>query len=330
MTSPEDDGLEEALRRALSEAASEVEPGGDGLDKIHARIGGRPPRHWLLSVILGVVERVRYWTWRGHWTWPTSLPKIPGLRGTRSRRSNFPGWGFGSLRLAVVLAGIAVIAAATLGIQPFRHAILQASAALNGDSGPQQVSARTEGNGARAIEGGSGTPAAGGGPSGGGQAGAGPTPSAAASSRPVKPHPAATAKCAPTTTSSVTKGAQSSLTDVTPQVSVTTPSTEVTAPLVPSPAASAQPHSTSTATCPVASPTASPTPTPTSSSSSPVPTPWATSPTPTYTDPSPWSTAPTADPSPRSYDRPSPSGPPFPSRPDRERGMPSYHAPRRR
>ncbi len=330
MTSPEDDGLEESLRRALSEAAGEVEPGGDGLDKIHARIGSRPPRHWLLSVILGVVERVRYWTWRGHWAWPTSLPKIPGLRGTRSRRSNFPGWGFGSLRLAVVLAGIAVIASVTLGIQPFRHAILQASAALNGGGGPQQVSARTEGNGAPTIEGGSGTPATGSAPSGGGQAGAGPTPSAAARSRTVKPHPAATAKCAPTT-SPVAKGAQSSLTDVTPpQVSPTTPSTQVTGSLVPSPAASPQPDSTSTATCPVASPTASPTPTPTGSPSSPVPTPWATSPTPTYTDPSPWPTTPTADPSPPGYHRPSPSGPPSFSRPDRQRGMPADHAPRRR
>lgn len=329
MTSPEDDGLEEALRRALSEAAGEVEPGGDGLDKIHARIGGRPPRHWLLSVILGLVERVRYWTWQGHWVWPTSLPKIPGLRGTRSRRSNFPGWGFGSLRLVVVLGAIAVIAAVTLGIQPFRHAILQASAALNGGGGPQQVSARTEGNGAPTIAGGSGTPAAGGAPSGGGQAGAGPTPSAAARPHTEKPHPAPTPKCAPTT-SSVAKGAQSSLTDVTPHVSGTTPSTQVTGPLAPSPAASPQPYSTSTATCPVASPTASPTPTPTSSPWSPVPTPSATSPTPTYTDPSPWPTAPTADPSPSGYDRPSPSGTPSSSRPDRQRGMPADHAPRRR
>ena len=50
MTSPEDDGLEEALRRALSDAASEIEPGADGLDKIRARIGDRRPRPWLLSV----------------------------------------------------------------------------------------------------------------------------------------------------------------------------------------------------------------------------------------------------------------------------------------
>jgi hypothetical protein len=313
----------------LSEAAGEVEPGGDGLDKIHARIHGRPPRPWLLSVILGVLERVRYWTWRGHWGWPTPLPKIPGLRGTRSRWSNFPVWGFGSLRLALVLAAIAVIATATLGIQPFRQAILQASAALNGGSGPQQVSARTEGNGAPTIEGGSGTPAAGGAPSGSGQAAAGPTPSAAARSGTAKPHPAPTAKCAPAT-SPVTKGAQSSLTDVTPQVSGTTPSTQVTGPPAPSPAASARPHSTSTATCPVASPTASPTPTPTSSPSSPVPTPSATSPTPAYTGPSPWPTAPTADPSSSGYDRPSPSGTPSWSRPDRQRGTPGSDGPGQR
>ena len=39
MTSPEDDDdLGEALRRALSEAASEVEPAKDGLDKIRTRL----------------------------------------------------------------------------------------------------------------------------------------------------------------------------------------------------------------------------------------------------------------------------------------------------
>ena len=330
MTSPEDDGLEEALRRALSEAAGEVEPGGDGLDKIHARIGSRPPRPWLLSVILGVVERVRYWTWRGHWAWPTSLPKIPGLRGTRSRRSNFP-------RMGIRVAPTRGSTRRDRGHRQRHawHSAIQArdppgerraewrwrtTAGQRENRGQRSADHRRRErhacDGWRSV--------------GRGQAGAGPTPSAAARSRTVKPHPAATAKCAPTT-SPVAKGAQSSLTDVTPpQVSATTPSTQVTGPLVPSPAASPQPDSTSTATCPVASPTASPTPTPTGSPSSPVPTPWATSPTPTYTDPSPWPTTPTADPSPPGYHRPSPSGPPSCSRPDRQRGMPADHAPRRR
>jgi hypothetical protein len=330
MTSPEDDDLEAELRRALSEAASGVEPGEDGLDKIRARIGSRPPRPWLLSVLFWVVERVRYWTWRGHWAWPASLPKLPGLRGTRSRRSNFPR-GFGSLRLAVVLAGIAVIAVVTLGIQPFRLAILQASTALNGGGRPQHVSAGTEGNGTGTIEGGSGTTATGGAPSGGGQAGAGRTPSAAAGPSTAKPHPASRAKCTPTTSPVVT-GAQPSPTDVTPHVSGTTPSTEVSGPLGPSPATSARPYNSGTATCPLASPTASPTPTPANSPSLPVPAPSATAPSPTYTDPSPWPTAPTADPSTPGYDRPSRSGPPSWSRPDTQRGVPGYHGhgPRRR
>jgi len=59
MTSPEDNSLEEALRRALSNAASEVEPGTDGLDKIRARIGNRPSRPWLFSVLVGLVVRVK-------------------------------------------------------------------------------------------------------------------------------------------------------------------------------------------------------------------------------------------------------------------------------
>ena len=95
MTSPEDNGLEEALRRALSDAASEVEPGTDGLEKIRARIGNRPPRPWLFSVLAGLIGRVRHWTWRGHWAWQDSLPRLGPPGSARSRRGNFPGWGIG-------------------------------------------------------------------------------------------------------------------------------------------------------------------------------------------------------------------------------------------
>ena len=333
MTSPEDDGLEQALRRALSEAASGVEPGTDGLDKIRARIGDRPPQPWLLSVLFGVVERVRYWSWRGHWAWPPSLSKLPGLRGPRSRRSNFPRWGFGSLRLAVVLAGIAAIAAITLGIQPFRHVILQASAALNGDSGSQQVNAGTEG---------SGTPTAGGsaGPAisaaSGGQTGASGSPGASATSSNGKPHPAATAKCVASTLP-VVVGTRSSVTDVTPRASgtagpatTTAPATTAgpattTGPVTPSPAASAQPYDTSTAavTCPVSAATKSAAPTPSSSPSSPVATPAATAQAPDYAYPSatPTPTASAVAPSSADDDSPSPSAPPsWWSRPGRGRG----------
>jgi len=126
MTSPEDDGLEEALRRALSDAASGLDPGTDGLDKIRARIGHRPSRPWLFSVLVGLVDRIRHWTWRGHWAWQESLPRPGALRERRSRRGNFLGWGIG-FRFVTVLAGIAVVASVALGVQPFRHAILQAS-----------------------------------------------------------------------------------------------------------------------------------------------------------------------------------------------------------
>jgi hypothetical protein len=330
MTSPEDDdddGLEEALRRALSEAASGVEPGTDGLDKIRARIGDRPPRPWLLSVLSGIVERVRYWTWRGHWAWPASLSKLSGLRGPRSRRSNFPRWGFGSLRLAVVLAGIAAIAVITLGIQPFRHVILQASAALNGDSGSQQVSAGTEGNGTPTV-GGSAAPAIS--AASGGQTGASGSPGASATSSNGTLHPAATAKCV-TSTLPVVVGTRSSVTDVTPRASgtavpaATTGPATATVPATPSPAASAQPYDTGTsaATCPVSAPTKSAAPTPSSSPSSPVATPAATAQAPEYTYPSatPTPTASTVAPSPPDADSPSPSAPPsWWSWPDPRRG----------
>ncbi len=166
MTSPEDDDLEEALRRALSAAADEVEPGTDGLDKIRARIGDRPPRPWLLSVLFGVVDRVRHWTWRGHWAWQDSLPRLGALRERRSRRSNFPRWDIRWLRLVTALAGVAVLAGIALGVQPVRHAILQASTSLNGGGGPPRGGAGTEGNGTQAS-GGSGAPTASGAVAGG-------------------------------------------------------------------------------------------------------------------------------------------------------------------
>ena len=84
MTSPEDDDLEQALRRALSAAADEIEPGPDGLEKIRARIGDRRPRPWLLSVVFGVLGRVRHWTWRGHWAWQVHGPGS-GLSGSRDQ-----------------------------------------------------------------------------------------------------------------------------------------------------------------------------------------------------------------------------------------------------
>jgi hypothetical protein len=332
MTSPEDDDLEETLRRALSAAASEVEPGADGLDKIRARIGGRPPRPWLFSVLGGVVDRVRHWTWRGHWAWQGSLPRPGALRGRRSRRSNFPRWDIRWLRLVTVVAGAAVIASITLGVQPFRHAILQASTALEDGNEPPQhstgtgSSAGTEGNGARA--GGGGTPTADGATSGGGQAGQGGATTDSRNSETSAPHPASTASCAPSALP-VVPGAKPSPTDAVPDGSGTAPAAAVPSPLTSSPATSVQPYDTNTdvRTCPVAPPASSPTPTPTSSPASPIPTPSDVSPAdasptpaPTDTAPRQWPTptaSPSADPA-----SPSPTAPPSRSAqgPDRRHG----------
>ena len=357
MTSPEDDGLEQELRRALSEAANAVEPGPDGLDKIRDRIGDRPPRPWLISVLFGVVERARYWTWRGHWTWTARLPRLPGLREWRSRRSNFPRWGIGSLRLAVMLAGITVIAVVTLGVQPFRQAILQASAALS-SSQPRQVSARTEDNGTGAIVSASSTPTLGGAASGG-PTRAGSTPGASPKSGTAKARQASAAKCSPTAPPDMADP-QPSPTATAPDVSGTTPAAAAapTAGVAPttgatpttgaapvtgaapttgvawsgtsSPATSAstglaQPVDTSTtaSTCPMTSPTTSP-------PSSPPPAPAVSSPAPSYTGSTSWP-SPTGYPSPPRYDRPSPSGSPSWSWPDTRHNEPWYsYGPRQR
>jgi hypothetical protein len=323
MTSPEgDDGLEESLRRALSAAADEVEPGAGGLDKIRARIGGRPPRPWLLSVLSGVVDRVRNWTWHGHWAWKDSLPRPAPLWGGlrrwasfRRRRASFPRPGTGWLRLTAALAGVAVIAGITLSVQPVRHAILQASTALNGGSGPPRSDAGTEGNGTRAS-GVGGTPSADGATPGAGQASQGSTATASGGSQTSAPNPAScvakTLPVRPSTTPGATPSTGPSATPTaaaptaTPSptgagtdVPGTTPAAEVPSPLTASPTTSARPYNTSTdaSTCPVVPPSNSPTPapapapapassptssltgSPASSSSSPIPTPADVSPT---------------------------------------------------
>jgi len=152
-----EDGLEGALRRALSDAVGGVEAGTEGLDRIRARIGGRPPRPWLLAVLSGAAERVRSWTWRGHWAWPgrllTRTFPVPGALGT---------WRIGVLWLATGLAGIAVIASVSLGVQPVRRAITAASAVLDPAGALSPPGAGTNGAGAQTTTDGTGLLAGGG------------------------------------------------------------------------------------------------------------------------------------------------------------------------
>jgi hypothetical protein len=156
MTEP-DDGLKEALRQALSAAVDEVSPGTDGLSKIRARIGDSPPRRWLLSVLAGAAERARNWTWRGHWAWPSPLRWPAAFPAPRGRLASSPGLtraGARStgLRLGTALAGIAAIAAVSLGVQPFRQAIIEASSTVfDGGSGTSDGGSGAEGNGTHAL-----------------------------------------------------------------------------------------------------------------------------------------------------------------------------------
>lgn len=325
MTSPEDDnGLEEALRRALSEAASGVEPGNDGLDKIRSRIAGRPPRPWLLSVLSGGADRVRNWTWRGHWAWPGWLSRLTEVRWPRLRRGSFPfpGWGNWSLRLAAVFAAAAVIAGVTLGDRPFRNAIIQAGTALQGGgSGSQRTTAGTEGSGIRT---GSVPPSAGSAP--GGQIGTG---SASRTSNAVKPHSSA-AQCQPSALPAVAS-TQPSLTDAQPTAPATSTATETPSLVASAPASSGQPVYTNTSalTCPVAAPTQSPTPTPATSAPTPTSTPTPTGGYPTSGGPTSGDPTPTADPTPTGRNWPSPSGSPSWPRPDRHPRDSRYTHPRR-
>jgi hypothetical protein len=305
MTSPEDDLLEERLRRALSAVAGEIEPGSDGLDQIRARIGDRAPRPWLFSVLSGVVGRVRNWTWHGHWAWQDSLPGLGALRDWRPRRGSFPRWDISWLRLVTVLAGVGIIAGVTLGVEPVRQAIVQASTSLNGDGGPGRGDAGTEGNGTRADIGG-GTPTGGGAPTasraptGNGQAGPGSTMTSSRKSPTPTPTPTSSAGCVASSLP-VATGATPSPTGMTPEAA----GTAVSAPVTSSPALPTHPSPTITnvSTCPMTQPARSRTLTPTASSSPPASSPSDVSSTPAATptgaesDPQPRATpTPTATP----------------------------------
>jgi hypothetical protein len=173
---PEDD-LERALRRALSAAASRVEPGADGLERIRARTKKRPPQPWLLAVAGGAFSRARYWVWRGHWAWPDHLPRpsalpwlsslpwprlrrLPLPAGTLAARSQSTGPRLGErlrrifsgpdganwLRPVGVLAGVAFIAAIALGVPSLRSTIVQVSSTVL-TGGQSSGSSGTDGNG---------------------------------------------------------------------------------------------------------------------------------------------------------------------------------------
>jgi hypothetical protein len=169
-----DDGLEDALRQALSAAASQVEPADGGLERILVRTGGTAPRSWLASMAAEGLRRTRHWVWRGHWAW-----QDPGFwqaryqvlqdpladwrgraRGTRPSAWLAGAWaGAASLatgsavhdalslrshgrlwvRLAAGFAAAACITAVTVSDPPLRAALAQVSATvLTGANGGLQ------------------------------------------------------------------------------------------------------------------------------------------------------------------------------------------------
>lgn len=163
MTTPEDD-LEEALRRALASAAEHTEHAPDGLARIQARIGGRPPRPWIAAVVADAISQVRNWTWLGHWALPDWQSRLAGLPWPRLRWLPPPGtpadgarhpaltikaagnavsW----LRLGAVITGLAIITSVSFAVQPFRQAIIQASTNVLVGGEQQTGGAGTDGTG---------------------------------------------------------------------------------------------------------------------------------------------------------------------------------------
>ena len=301
-SSPED-GLEDALRRALSDAVGRIEPDDNGLDSIRGRIGRHPPRPWLLAILSGAVERARFWTWRGHWAWP-GWPRhhqaIPAEK--QRRRGDRPplpgmtvilgGWHVGWLTLVAGLTGMVVIASLSLGVQPVRQAIIQAGTTVLHGGGPYPPLPRTDAGTA-----GTGTPAPDGtGPLAGGAptAAAQPSPTSAPGST-AGPGHATPGTASPATCQPPTSGATGEPTPATADSGTTAPTVsagrtispqaERTAnPVTSSPtAAPDQPAVTpdspvaSTSTCavtpgPTATAPVTPTPTPTTATTPTTPT----------------------------------------------------------
>jgi hypothetical protein len=324
MTAPEDD-LEKALRQALTAAVGQVQPGAEALERIRAKIATRPPQPWLLSVASGAYDRVRHWTWRGHWAWPGSLASAAALPWPRllrlsqassqsatggTARVDRPA-GVGWLRPVAVLAGIAVIASVSLGVQPFRQAIIQASTTVLTGGGQQAGGAGTDGNGTPAGTGASGQ--AGGAP--GSATSPGHHVGTAMTSGPATPTGTSPAGCA-TMTAELTGGPPTTAA----QDATGTPNSTAAA-LLPSGIPSALPYYSTTPTPSCATPTPANTPSPTTSNGSPTPsaTPSVTgtsssptapasppvSTTPTTASPTP--TAPTATPTDSTSGTPTPT-----------------------
>jgi hypothetical protein len=209
-----DDSLEWALRRTMAETASGLRPTADGLNRIRARIDGRPPRPYAVSVLAQAAERLRYWTWRGHWAWPEVLPRLtrpaaPAAAGwqgsSHARGGGGPEWGFTGLRLMAAFGAVAVVLGVSFGVQPFRHAIIQASSTmLNSVNGSQSNGAGTDGNGSKAG-GNGGTAAPGASPTGTSAGGQGGSPGASGGALPgaLAPAPGSTT-CVPASSPSPT------------------------------------------------------------------------------------------------------------------------------
>jgi hypothetical protein len=267
MTVPDGD-LGDVLRRQLSAAVDAVEPGANGLERIRARTGKRPPQPWLVSVLSGAVSRARNWVWRGHWAW--SPPRLRSLSLPRAKAAPGTVW----LRPVAVLAGVAFIATITLAVPPLRQAIVQVSNNLTGSQ--QSGGGGTDGNGSPSGSGGGGTLSTG----ARSTASAGASGSQGAGSR----GPVTTTRCQPTAAATATAsgsalplGAVESALPGTQPTACRTPSTSATQPAS---ATSATPTPTST-TVTTPTPTATGTPTPTATPT--VTTTPTTTPTPTDT-----------------------------------------------
>jgi hypothetical protein len=310
--------MEETLRRGLAAAVGPVQPGADGLDRIRARIAGRPPRPWLVAVAADAVGTARHWVWRGHWdwSWTGAVPAAVGPALPRLRRLPRPGEllrpasarsagraqpaNVGWLRPAGVLAVIAVIASVSFGVGPFRQAIIQASSTVL-SGGPSQPAggAGTDGDGTQNGSG-NGLPGASESPTGpggrGGRVGA-------TSSRGATASPTATASCAPTVTTAVTNAVASEAPTTAAAASGAAAARRLTAELTADLSPTATPSATPSPTASCAKPSPSGTPTPSTSAGSPAtsatPTTGATSPTPTDSPtPTPTTTTPTPTPTP--------------------------------
>jgi hypothetical protein len=245
--SEHDHDFDEFLRRLLREEADAVEPAGDGLERIQARLTRPRPALvvWVMAVFSGAWHRLRGAAQSAS-VWLRTMAHATSARLRSARGGSWRDAGSRRWRSPAVLGAAAVVAvaASVLALSPLPRQAVSGTAALFHSFG--------------GAHGGGGAGQGGGQAEGGG--GAQPAPSATSSSPSGKhPHPHPSASPSPSAAPSPTPGSGNSTPPASPSPTPAASSTPCPSPSVtPSPGAGSS-ASPGPGACPTPTPTTTPT-----------------------------------------------------------------------